>query len=181
MTLSLEDKDAIRDLVAIYAHAVDRRRWDLMEQLFHPEARFVFGPVAGNWRDFVVQARAIIDPCIATQHQLGQVLIAPDGADGAIAETYMRAMHTVPAGYPLPEVFPDRGEEYAAIIAGRYVDRLVRHHGQWRIIERTGIYDWREFRTLGEASLATVPQSARGAHDDTDPAWPVVRAISPAS
>ncbi len=100
MTLSLPDKDAIRDLVATYAHAVDRRRWDLIERLFHPEARFAFGPVQGGWREFVAQARAIIDPCIATHHQLGQVLIAPDGPDGAIAETYMRAMHTVPAGYP---------------------------------------------------------------------------------
>jgi hypothetical protein len=41
-------------------------------------------------------------------------------------------------------------------------------------MQRTGIYDWREFRDLGDASLANVPPSACGAHDGTDPAWPVV-------
>lgn len=174
MSLSAPDKEAIRDVIAAYAHAVDRRDWALMEQLFHPEATFAFGPVRGSWRDFVIQARAIIDPCIATHHQLGQILIAPAGPDGALAETYMTAMHTVPVGYPMPAVFPDRGEEYAAVIAGRYVDRLVRYAGCWRIVERTGIYDWREFRIVGEASLGSVPQEARGAHDARDPAWPIV-------
>ncbi len=71
--LSHSDRDAIRDLAAIYVHAVDRRRWHLIEHLFHPDAVFGFGPVQGGWRDFVDQARAIIDPCIATHHQLGQM------------------------------------------------------------------------------------------------------------
>jgi hypothetical protein len=72
-------------------------------------------------------------------------------------------------------VFADRGETYAVIIAGRYIDRLTRYHGEWRIIQRTGVYDWREFHALGDADLAGLPQSARGAHDASDPAWPVVR------
>lgn len=173
MTLSPADQDAIRAVIAAYVHAVDRRRWDLMEQVFHPDATFAFGPVAGDWRDFVVQAQAIIDPCVATHHQLGQTLIAADGADAAIAETYMTAMHIVPAGYPLPSVFPDRGEDYSAVIAGRYVDRLVRVGSEWRIFARTGIYDWREFREIGAANLSSVPQEARGAFDSADPAWAV--------
>ena len=173
MTLSPGDKEAIREVIAAYAHAVDRRQWSMMERVFHPDATFAFGPVGGSWREFVVQAQAIIGACVATHHQLGQTLIVADGADAALAETYMTAMHIVPAGYPLPAVFPDRGEEYSAVIAGRYADRLVREGGEWRIIARTGIYDWREFRAIGEAGLANVPQEARGAHDDTDPAWPV--------
>ena len=71
----------------------------------------------------------------------GQMLIAADGPDAAIAETYMTAMHIVPPGYPLSTVFPDRGEDYSAVIAGRYVDRLVLYRGGWRIMQRTGIYD----------------------------------------
>lgn len=176
MTLSLADKDAIRDIIAAYAHAIDRRRWDLMERLFHPDATFAFGPIQGPWRSFVEQAKAVIDNCVATHHQLGQVLIGADGPDGAIAETYMTAMHIVPAGYPLASVFPDRGEDYSAVIAGRYVDKLVRHEGGWRIMQRTGIYDWREFREIGEANLSAVPQEARGQHDAADPAWPVAGA-----
>jgi hypothetical protein len=173
MTHTPADNEAIRTVIAAYVHAVDRRRWDLMSQVFHPDASFAFGPVGGHWRDFVVQAQAIIEPCVATHHQLGQTLIAADGADAAIAETYMTAMHIVPAGYPLTAVFPDRGEDYSAVVAGRYVDRLVRVGGEWRIIARKGIYDWREYREIGPANLSGVPQEARGAFDAADPAWPV--------
>ena len=174
MTPTIETREAVRDAIAAYAHAIDRRRWDMMERLFHPDATFGFGPVEGGWRDFVDQARAIIDPCVATHHQLGQVLLAAEGDDTVHAETYMTAMHTIPAGYPMTDVFPDRDEEYSAVIAGRYVDRFERRGGEWRIAHRTGIYDWREYRDVGEASLGSVPDEARGQHDDRDPSTPVL-------
>jgi hypothetical protein len=174
MTMTGEDRDAIGQVIAAHAHAIDRRRWDMMAKLFHDDATFAFGPVQGDWRSFVEQARAIIEPCVATHHQLGQTLLTADGPDLAHAETYMTAMHIVPPGYPA-DVFPDRSEEYSAIIAGRYVDRFERRAGEWRIAHRTGIYDWREFRSIGEASLTSVPAEARGQHDDSDPSTPVAR------
>lgn len=171
---TLEDREAIRDIIALYAHAIDRRRWEMMERLFHPDATFGFGPVAGDWRGFVEQARSIIDPCTATQHQLGQTLIGFSGPLIADCETYMTAMHVVPAGYPRPDVFPDRAEPYAAIIAGRYVDRFEKREGAWRIARRQGIYDWREYRAIGSALLTGMPDGACGYHDDRDPSTPVV-------
>ena len=173
MTLTLDDKETIREVISAYAHAVDRRRWDMMQSLFHDDATFGFGPVQGGWRDFVEQARAIIDACVATHHQLGQILIGGQGPDIAHAETYMTAMHIVPAGYPIEQVFADRGEDYSAVIAGRYVDRFERRGGVWRIAHRTGIYDWREYRTIGSANLSDVPADARGTHDESDPSTPV--------
>lgn len=172
MSTGIEDKEAIRDVISAYAHAIDRRRWDMMDRLFHPDATFGFGPIEGDWRSFVEQARSIIDPCVATHHQLGQVLIAFSGTDAADTETYMTAMHIIPPGYPVP-AFPDRGRNYSAVIAGRYVDRFERRAGQWRIARRQGIYDWREYREIGEADLDAVPADARGAHDDRDPSTPV--------
>lgn len=173
MALTLDDKEAIRDVIAAYAHAIDRRDWALMPALFHHDATFGFGPVEGGWRDFVQQARAIIDPCLRTQHQLGQVLIAEEGAGVALTETYMTAMHVVPAGYPA-EAFPDRGETYAAVIAGRYIDRFEKRGHEWRIARRLGVYDWREYRAIGEADLAGMPAGACGFHDERDPAAQVV-------
>lgn len=170
MTGSMADREEIRDVIYHYVHAVDRRRWDIMERVFHEDAVFKFGPVAGNWRDFVEQARAIIDPTLSTHHQLGNCLIAFDeSGEAADTETYMTAMHIIPPGYPVPDVFPDRGENYSAVIAGRYVDRFEKRDGEWRIIHRTGLYDWREFRSIGEADLASVPQDAVGRTDGTDP------------
>ena len=59
MTGTLEDREAIRDILAAYAHAIDRRRWGMMERLFHPDATFRFGTIEGDWRGFVEQARAV--------------------------------------------------------------------------------------------------------------------------
>lgn len=173
MTCRTEDREYIRDIIAAYAHAIDRRRWDMMERIFHPDATFGFGPIEGDWRSFVEQARAIIDPSTATQHQLGQTLIAFDGNDAADTETYMTATQIVPAGYPATQAFPDKGESYSAVIAGRYIDRFERRGGEWRIAHRQGVYDWREYRPIGEASLDSVPEAARGFHDDRDPSTPV--------
>jgi len=178
MTGTLEDREAIRDILAAYAHAIDRRRWGMMERLFHADATFKFGLVEGDWRGFVEQARAIIDPCLATQHQLGQVQFGFEGADICYTETYMTAMHTIPPGYPMTAAFPDKGVIYSGIVAGRYVDRLERRGGpngpEWRIAQRTGLYDWREFRVAEGVDLSDTAEGAAGYHDERDPSTPVV-------
>ncbi len=169
MTGTLEDREAIRDVIAAYAHAIDRRRWGMMERLFHDDAQFQFGTVLGDWRGFVDQARAIIDPCLATQHQLGQVLFGFESDTVCHTETYMTAMHTIPPGYPVPDVFPDKGKIYSAVIAGRYVDRFEKRDGEWRIAQRTGLYDWREFREVEGVDLSEMPEGSCGYHDERDP------------
>ena len=174
MTGTLEDREAIRDVIAAYAHAIDRRRWVMMERLFHADAVFKFGLIEGDWRGFVEQARAVIDPCLATQHQLGQVQFGFEGADVCHTETYMTAMHTIPPGYPLAAVFPDKGVIYSAIVAGRYVDRFEKRSGEWRIAQRTGLYDWREFRVVEGVDLSDTPEGAAGYHDERDPSTSVV-------
>lgn len=174
MTGTLEDREAIRDVIAAYAHAIDRRRWGMMERLFHPDATFQFGTIAGDWRAFVEQARAVIDPCLATQHQLGQVQFGFESAGLCHTETYMTAMHTIPPGYPLTAAFPDKGVIYSGIVAGRYVDRFEKRNGAWRIARRIGLYDWREFRVVEGVDLSDTPEGAAGYRDARDPSTPVV-------
>lgn len=177
---TLEDREAIRDLLAAYVHSIDRRRWGMMERLFHPDAIFRFGTIEGDWRGFVEQARAVIDPCLATQHQLGQTIFGFEGPNTCHTETYMTAMHTIPPGYPLAAVFPDKGAIYSAIVAGRYVDRFEKRPGpdgpEWRIAQRTGLYDWREFRVVEGVDLSDTPEGAAGYHDDRDPSTAAVKA-----
>ncbi|MEP5936860.1 MAG: nuclear transport factor 2 family protein [Erythrobacter sp.] len=172
MSLHLEHREAIRDVITAYAHAIDRRRWEMMPHLFHDDAEFQFGIISGGWQGFVEQARGVIDPCLATQHQLGQVLFGFESEAVCHTETYMTAMHTIPAGYPTPEVFPDKGKTYSAVIAGRYVDRFELRSGEWRIAKRTGLYDWREYREVEGVDLSELAEEARGFHDHRDPSTP---------
>ncbi len=173
--MQLEDRAIIADIIAAYAHALDRRRWQMMEKLFFDDAQFQFGTVQGDWRQFVEQAAAILDPCLVTQHQLGQIQYGFEGEDLCHTETYMTAMHTIPAGYPVPEVFPDKGQIYSAIIAGRYVDRFERRNGEWRIAKRTGLYDWREFRVVEGVDMSELGEESLGYHDERDPSTVVVQ------
>lgn len=171
--LYLEDRAHIADVIAAYTHAIDRRRWNMMPALFHDDAQFQFGPVAGDWRGFVEQAKAILEPCLATHHQLGQIQFAFESAEMCITETYMTAMHTVPPGYPVADVFPDKGEIYSAVIAGRYIDRFEKRGGRWAIAHRRGVYDWREYRVVEGVDLSELAEGSRGEHGASDPAFPV--------
>jgi SnoaL-like domain len=149
-------RTAILDILALYCHAIDRRRWDLMEQCFHPDASFSFGPVDGSWREFVTIARTMIDPLPLTHHQLGQSAFVFDG-DLASVETYLTATHRIPADAPAEGVFPGHGVDYHAIIAGRYVDQFERRDGQWRIAVRVGTIDWRHDHDLPADAPPFVP------------------------
>ena len=120
------------------------------------------------------QARAVIDPCLATQHQLGQTIFGFEGGDVCHTETYMTAMHTIPPGYPMTAAFPDKGVIYSGVVAGRYVDRFEQRNGEWRIAQRTGLYDWREFRVVEGVDLSDTAEGAAGYHDERDPSTAAV-------
>ena len=152
----LAARAAIGDVLVLYCHAIDRRRWDLMDKCFHPDASFSFGPVEGTWREFVEIAKGMIDPLPSTHHQLGQSAIIVDGEQASV-ETYLTATHRVPADAPSDGVFPGRGVDYHAVIAGRYVDQFECRGGRWRIARRVGTIDWRHDHDLPIDAAPFVP------------------------
>ena len=137
-----------------------------MDQLFHDDARYSFGPIDGSWREFVTIARSMIDPLPLTHHQLGQTAIHIDG-DLATTETYLTATHVIPADGASDEAFPRRTGPYEATIAGRYIDRFERRGGHWRIAERIGVIDWRRDLAMPAHDPAAAP-----AHPDPGAAIP---------
>lgn len=163
-----EDRAAIVATLALYAHALDRRAFDLLAHCFHPDATYRYAAIDGDWRHFVDAARAILAGCGPTHHQLGQALIALAG-DTAHVETTFTAHHRVPADAPATAAFPGTGAAYDVVIGGRYVDRFERRAGRWAIAARTGLHDWRRDQPAADPGFADLPREWRGRTDPDDP------------
>lgn len=177
----LDAESQIQKVIALYSHALDRRRWGLLEHVFHDDAKYGFGDIAGSWRDFVVAARSIVDPLGPTQHLVSNVMIEVDG-DTAHVESCLNGYHEIPADYPpglnTNGIFYDRpGERYVSIVGGRYIDRFERRDGEWRIAQRAGLYDWIQVLDYTDGGLSHSPDAALGKWGDGDPSKVVVRRL----
>jgi hypothetical protein len=170
---ALAARAEITDVIHRYCHATDRRRWELMESVFHDDATCHLSVIGGSWREFVRQGAALLEPVGVTHHQVGNIQIALKG-DLAHVETYVTAFHRVPAAAPSGGPFGGTGEAYDAVFGARYIDRFERRAGRWRIAERRSAAEYRHYRAVSEGSLADVPQQFRGAFGDADPSAPVV-------
>lgn len=127
----LADRLAIADVLARYARAIDRCDLPLLQSVWWPEALCDYGsgPMpAGDWSEATIAA---LRQMLRTQHFLGNMLIEVEG-DGATAETYCRAYHEVPG--------PEGAQEME--VGGRYLDRLEKREGAWRILHRRYVMDW---------------------------------------
>ncbi len=122
----LRDRQEIHELLMNYCRGVDRGDRELLAQIYHPDA-------VDDHGDFVVNARDIPELFVAMvkqspkggMHFVGNVLIELEG-DTAYAECYFWAVKDI-----------DRDAVPAIRIrAGRYIDKLERRAGVWRIQER---------------------------------------------
>jgi hypothetical protein len=151
---------AIRDLQIRYCRAVDRMDFTLLRSCFHPDATADYGFFQGGPDAFVEMARRELQAFVGTVHFTGNQLVEVSG-DSAWAEHYTTASHRIAAD----ESGPLR--DYVTIV--RYVDRLERREGDWRIARRILILD--SSRTDPVPELGP-PQRAQGARRDrTDPSY----------
>ena len=128
---ALADHLAIQQVLYRYARGIDRCDAAVLHAVFWPDATADYGSGevnAAEWSDQVVVALAAM---ARTQHFIGNLLIDLAG-DAATAETYCRAYHEI-AG-------PDGSVEME--VGGRYLDRLERRGGEWRIAHRRYVLDW---------------------------------------
>jgi uncharacterized protein (TIGR02246 family) len=130
----LVDRQEIADLCVRYTSALDTRDWQRLASCFTADPVFVHpGGRLEGFPAILARTSAALDPLDATQHLLGNVVVAVEG-DTATATSYFQAQH-VRAGTP-------GGDTY--LIAGSYADTLVRTAEGWRIAERVQEYMWRD-------------------------------------
>lgn len=163
---ALVDRAEISEVLTRYCRALDRLDEPLLRTCFHPDSQHSHG-YTGASEVFVGYAMDTLGKCVATHHHLGNISIAVRG-DEADAESYFSAFHRI--GVEAPEAFSG-AEGKDVFIGGRYIDRFERRNGEWKIINRTGIHDWRRDEAAADSGFFDLPKDERGRRDHTDPVY----------
>ena len=154
----LLDEAAIKEVQVRYCRAADRVDAEALRACFHPHATADYGEGVWNLDEYMAHATAMMANFIATTHNTGNQLVEVAG-DAAWAEHYTVATHR----WPLDE----QGETRDLTAAIRYVDRMERYGGEWRIARRVMVLDWHRIDPV----VGVKADAARGKRDRSDPSY----------
>ena len=136
----LIDKDEIRDVMTRYCRGVDRADWDAVRETYHADAYDDHGDYKGGIDGFIEFARSRTGGATQVMHFLGECLIEFASPDVAIAETYFFTAHTL--GPEAKRQYRAAGDGPVQLSHyGRYVDRMERRGGRWRIAHRIVVFE----------------------------------------
>lgn len=173
----LEDRHYIRDAVQRWCRAVDRKDWDLVRSVFHPDAYDDHGMYKGGIDGLIAWLEGRHPSIALSMHALCNLLIEFEGEDWALAESYVVAYQQY-----LPAAEADRatlvaalGEDLGAregpvtvMMPARYLDEFERRGGHWKISRRTTVFESRYVLSTG-APLVLNSAWAVGRRDRDDP------------
>jgi len=128
---ALLEREKIRNCVVRLARGEDRRDAELIKASYWPDSTTDYGVFVGSFDQYLAWVVPGSPAIPVTQHVLGQSVIELKN-DKALAETHVVSYHRVDMG----------SEERDTVIGGRYLDRLDKRAGEWRIAHRVMLYDW---------------------------------------
>ena len=166
----LTDRDEIRDLMARYARAVDRNDMDLLREVYHPDAYDDHGDYRGDLEGLVGYVTEKVGGAPQVMHFLGQILVEFGGPDVAVVETYFMTAHTLGPEASAAYGVEDGGAGPLQLsMFGRYVDRVERRDGVWRIARRDTVFE--STRVFTDAVPPIKPEWAQLRRDADDPIY----------
>jgi hypothetical protein len=124
--MTIEDKAACADLILAWGLYRDQRRWEELLTTFHPDGEIAVSWFRGSFWEFVEHCKR----SGRSKHLIQPPLIRVNGAR-AVAETSVVILVRQKIG----DVFVDMTSR------GRFLDRLERREGTWKISERAAIYE----------------------------------------
>jgi uncharacterized protein (TIGR02246 family) len=126
----LESLDAIRQLPAKYALALDMRDMNAMVSLFPDDVR-VGKEASGRLALRAYMDRTLRSPFTGTSHHIGGHVIEFDDPDHAHGVVYSKNEHETPV---------EDGADEWVIMQMMYVDDYVRQGGRWYFARRLPLY-----------------------------------------
>ncbi|TJV46117.1 MAG: nuclear transport factor 2 family protein [Mesorhizobium sp.] len=170
----LADRAAIYDVMCRYCRGVDRLDFETLRSAYHPDATDNHGPYNGDVDGFIDWVRNRHQKIPFSKHLLGNMIIEFTRPDEAAVETYCIAVQRYPADAraSLTALLGDgAGGESNAVdlfVYSRYVDKVTRREGVWRIQERNVVLDSTALINAPSAQSNTVAQQIYGRHDKHD-------------
>lgn len=136
----LADREAIRDLLYRYARGVDRIDAELLHSVYWDDAVDNHSSFNGNAHEFVDWMAPRLKTLEQSSHYIINILIEIHG-DVAAVESSFYAYHRRGDAQRGPHDY---------VIGGRYVDRMEKRDGEWRIAYRKVLWDW--YRTYTDSA-----------------------------
>ena len=127
---TLLDRQEILDCLHRYTRGVDRHDDALIASAYHPDAIDDHGAYIGAIPGLIDHVNSSHESFDSHQHHMTNHVVEITG-DEAHSETYMVCF------------FRHRDSETVDAVGGRYIDRLERRDGEWRISERVVVVEWR--------------------------------------
>jgi len=160
------DRLAIQDVLACHSRGIDRADSDILKSAYWPDAIVFYGAFEGSAHTFCERMPEMMRGNRATHHAIGNVTIEFDGAV-AFVETYVTAGHYIPG---------DDGDREMTFF-GRYLDRMERRGGVWKIVERRVVMDWNRLRGASPRWRGALAESLpHGTRDRGDPLYEHLKA-----
>lgn len=159
----LLDIEAIKEVVLRYCRGIDRLDLDLVRSCYHPDATDTHGAFTGSVDDYLMWVEGLLARYDATFHMIGNHLVdfAPPtsagAADVAVSEAYGVAHHR--------SADPDPRRNLT--VGFRFIDRMERRDGAWRIARRVATTEW--VRSNPSTDRWPLPDTGLGRRGPGDP------------
>src|SRR5215813_406448 len=124
--MSIEDKYACAELIQAWGLYRDQRRWPELLDTFHPEGEIAVSWFRGPFHEFVEHCKR----GSPSKHLIFAPLVRVAG-DRALAETSIMIL--------VRQAIEGLAVDMTS--RARFLDRLERRQGEWRLLERAAIYE----------------------------------------
>jgi hypothetical protein len=128
--MDLADKIACAELIQAWGFARDQGRWDDLLAIFHPGGEIAVSWFRGPYPEFVAHCRRNFGGGSEAKHLLWPARVAVNAAR-ATAETNVAIL----VRQTIEGVVVDLTSQ------ARFLDRLERRDGTWRVVERATVYE----------------------------------------
>jgi len=132
MNSAADEKDAIRELMARYCHALDACRFGEVASLFADDGEWTttYGKASGRMQIEILLASVVPKPGEGPQrkHYITNIIVTLAGEDRANARSDYLVIRESPGG-----LIP--------VMGGTYLDNFVKREGEWQFLRKELVHN----------------------------------------